>query len=145
MMYTLTHRITVANRSDQALRNISVWAHIAGAQRGEANLSAYGKGAPAGTIERLGPRQSQTLETTSQLPMAQVKAIRQGKVPVFIPLIHVTLEGPQVGVRSSSFVVGTPSDANAMRLHPIALDTPPGSIQGLRANLIKPFVVDEPL
>lgn len=114
------------------------------AQRGASNAAPPGLGQPIGQIERVGPGQSVTLAGTLQLPMRDVRMIRQGSVPVFIPLVHVTLEGTGVRAQTTSFVIGTPSGANQLRLHPIALDGLPGGIANLRANRIKAPVASEP-
>ena len=76
------------------------------------------------------------------VPMAQIRMIQQGSVPVFIPLAYITLEGAGQSAKTSSFVIGIPSETSQQRLHPIALDGSPGAIRGLRANPIKPFVAD---
>jgi Meckel syndrome type 1 protein len=51
-----------------------------------------------------------------------------------VPLAHVTLEGEGLPAQARSFVVGTPSPSG--RVHPIALDVPPGGIPGLVAQAV---------
>ena len=144
MMFTIDYRLTIANRSDEALRDLSIAAQLASAQRGSANGASPSMSRPIGLVDRIGPQQSHTMAGTLQLPMVEVRMLKQGSVPVFIPLMHVTLEGKGHRASSTSFVIGVPSESSQLRLHPIALDTPPGSIKGLRANPIKSSVASEP-
>lgn len=137
MMFTLEYRLTVANRTDTAVRDIVVSARLASAQRGASNAAPLAGGQPIGTIDRIGPQQSRSITAVMQLPMVEVRALRQGSTPVFIPLLHVVLGGIGQTPVTTSFVIGTPSAANHLRLHPITLDTPPGSIAGLRANELR--------
>ena len=139
MMFTLRFRVTIANRSDRALRDLSLSAQLASAQRGQSNAPSLAKGQPIGTVERIGPQQSHVISGSVQLPMIEIRAIRQGATPVFIPLLHITLDGGGLRADTTSFVIGTPSEASGQRLHPITLDTKPGAVHGLRANKVKPF------
>ncbi|MDJ0979937.1 MAG: hypothetical protein QNI87_15535 [Erythrobacter sp.] len=144
MMFTLNYRLTVTNRSDEAVRDLIVSGEIASAQRGASNGGSFAKGQAMGRVERIGPQQGVTLFGTLELPMVDVRLIRHGSIPVFIPLVHVTVEGAGQRAHTRSFVVGTPSGQNHLRLHPIAMDGPPGAVTGLRANPIKPPVAQEP-
>ena len=139
MQFALDLRLTIANRSDQAVRDLSVSAQLASAQRGGSNAPSFALGQALSDVARIGPQQSHTLAASLQLPMVDVRMLRQGSVPVFIPLLHVTIEGAGARARTTSFVIGTPSGSSKSRLHPIALDTAPGAIKGLLANPIKPF------
>ncbi len=143
MMFTVEYRIALTNRTDKAVRDITLSARLTSAQKGTSNAGSLGAGTPIGVIDRIGPQQSIAVTATMQLPMVEVRAIRQGSTPVFIPLLHVTLEGAGQRAATTTFVIGTPSAATHMRLHPIALDTPPGSIRGLRANEIRALVPGE--
>lgn len=144
MMFTVEFRLTLANRSDVAVRDIAVSAQLTSAQKGKVNAASLTAAQPLETIERIGPQQSRTVSGTLQLPMREVRALRQGEKPLFIPLLHVTLDGAGQRADATSFVIGTPSQTNQLRLHPIALDTPVGSIPGLRANAIRTFEAREP-
>ncbi|MGB3469495.1 MAG: hypothetical protein WBA51_01575 [Erythrobacter sp.] len=137
MMFTLQYRLTIANRTDTAVRDLAISARLASAQRGASKAAAIAGSQPIGTIDRIGPQQSRSITATMQLPMVEVRALRQGSTPVFIPLLHIVLKGIGHAPVTTSFVIGTPSEANQLRLHPITLDTPPGSVTGLRANELR--------
>ncbi len=137
MMFAVDFRIDIANRSDHAARDLVVSAKLACAQRGVSITAPIAGMQPVGQIERIGPHQSHRLTCQLQLPLSEVTAMRQGATPLFIPLLHVTIEGAGQNARLSSFVIGSPSAASHGRVHPLPLDGPPGGIPGLRAQLIK--------
>lgn len=137
MMFTITYRLNIANRSDRALRDLLLGAQLVCA-RNEAARNAAHTGEPTQTVERIGPHQSRTITGEVQLPLHQINPMRQGSTPLFIPLLMIAIQ-TQSGqpAKSHNFVIGAPSAAASTRLHPIALDTPPGGIPDLRAQEIK--------
>jgi len=146
MMFTLQYRLAVANRSDRAVTDLNLAVSLACA-RASANTGAGTGNAPSpgaaqelATIARIGPHQARSVTGEVRLPLSAIQPLRQGKTPLFVPLVHVTLEGggdnggPRAMTRS--FVIGTPSTSGTGRLHPILLDQPPGSVSGLAAQSI---------
>ncbi len=142
MMFTVHFRVDIANRSDRAVRDLNVVGQMAFAQRGASNGAPIASGQPVGMIERIGPHQSRSIAGSLTLPLAELKTIHQGTKPLFIPLVHLTCEGPEQPIENLSFVVGSPSASSTGRVHPLTLDGPPGGIPGLRAQLIKAPVGD---
>lgn len=138
MTVTLDVRLKLNNRSAAAARSVSVSALFTSANPADPPRDAAREPDRIASIERIGPNQSHTIEATLSLPLNQVRAIRQGKTPLLVPLIHLDIASRAAGERARrvSFVIGTPSKSNEARLHPIALDAPVGSIHGLRANAI---------
>jgi hypothetical protein len=136
MMFTLSYRLTLANRTDSAVSDLRVAVQLACARRNESNAPSPGAAQQLAQVERVGPHQSRSISGDVQLPLSAITPLRQGSVPLFIPLLHLTIEGEGQQALARSFVIGTPSTASAARLHPIALDTPPGSIPGLRAQAV---------
>lgn len=137
MMFTVDYQLTINNRSDHAVRDLSVAAQLVCARHGGSNSVHQSAGAPLELIDRIGPHQCRTVSGQVQLPLGEVNAIRQGKTPLFIPLLQVSIAGSGVETGDRSFVLGLPSAASQHRVHPIPLDTPPGGISGLRAQEIK--------
>lgn len=137
MMFTVEFSLEVANRSDHAVRDLTVVGKLDSAQRGSGNAAPIAGGQPIAEIDRIGPQQSRRITGTLQLPLAQVTPIRQGSKPLLIPLLHVTLEGNGQNAMNRSFVLGTPSAAGSGRVHPLPLDAPVGSLPPLRAQAIK--------
>ena len=133
MMFTVEYRLTIANRSDRAVTDVSAAVQLACARASAGNASPGAAQSLAG-IARVGPHQARSVTGTVQLPLSAIAPLRQGSSPLFIPLAHVTLEGEGLRAMTRSFVIGTPSSAG--RVHPIPLDQPPGAIAGLVAQAI---------
>ncbi|MGB3711453.1 MAG: hypothetical protein WA985_07165, partial [Erythrobacter sp.] len=151
MMLTIECRITIANRSDFAARDLAVQARLHTVRPRDANarVQEAGEGAAHSSgeaargdivrerIERIGPQQSHRLSVRLQIPVRGINAIRQGNRPIFIPLATIDIEGAGEISLSREFVIGSPSAVNASRLHPLPLDVPPGGIHDLRAQPIR--------
>ncbi len=137
MMFTIDFRVDIANRADFAVRDLDVSARLVCAQSGEARSAPRSPGEPITKIERIGPQQSQRISGQMQLPLREVKAIQQGKKPLFIPMLHLIVQGSNMDILTRSFVIGTPSATSQTRVHPLPLDGPPGGLPSLRAQLIK--------
>jgi hypothetical protein len=136
MMFTLHYRLTLANRTGQAVSDINLAVLLACARAGTGNAAAPGAAQQLDRVERIGPHQNLALTGEVQLPLSAIAPLRQGRTPLFIPLTHITIEADGQTPLTRSFVIGTPSAAGTGRLHPINLDTPPGSISGLMAQRI---------
>lgn len=138
MMFTVEYRLTIANRSDRAVTDVSTAVQLACARAsanvGGSNAASAGAAQGLGGIARVGPHQARSITGQVQLPLSAIAPLRQGAAPLFIPLVHVTLEGDGLRAMTRSFVIGTPSAAG--RVHPILLDQPPGAIAGLVAQAI---------
>lgn len=137
MMFSLDYQVTLANRSDRALRDIRISARLACAKRGVPDRTVPFDDLPPGPIARIGPHQGHSISAAAQMMLRDIQTMRQGARPLFIPLVHLKVESPGFPATMRSFVVGRPSEKGMARLHPIALDTPPGGIQGLRADEIR--------
>lgn len=140
MMFTLSYQLTFTNRAGQAVSDISAAVQLVSARQGEGNAASPGAAQELFGIDRIGPFQSRIVAGEVRLPLTEIAVLRQGRAALFIPLLHVTLEGQGQSALTRSFVIGTPSTLGAGRLHPILLDTAPGSVTGLIA---KPITVPE--
>lgn len=134
MMFTLDYRLTIANRTARAANDLALGVQLACARKGIANGAAPGAAQHLARIERVGPHQHRSVTGTVQLPLSAIASLRQGQQPLFIPLVHVTLDGEGRTALNRTFVIGTPSSAG--RVHPIRLDTPPGAIPDLTAQAV---------
>lgn len=139
MMFTLDFRLELANRSDRAVRDLSIAGKLASAQRGGSNAAPVAGGQLIGDITRIGPQQSRAIIAQLQLPLSEVTPILQGRKPLLIPLLHLTIEGKGCPAMSRSYVIGTPSQSGTGRVHPLPLDGLPGGLSDLRAQLVKTF------
>lgn len=134
MMFTVEYRLTIANRSARAVNDIKAVAKLSCARGGAAASAGEAQGLES--IARIGPHQARSLTGSLRLPLSAITPIRQGQTALFIPLAHVTLEGPGLPAHERIFVIGTPSASG--RVHPITLDQPPGGIAGLVAQAVTP-------
>ncbi|MEM6908679.1 MAG: hypothetical protein AAF494_08365 [Pseudomonadota bacterium] len=137
MMFTLDFRLTLSNRSDRAVRDLALSAKLVCAQRSGSTPEPTGGLAELEPVARIGPHQSRSVRGQLQLPLREVQAILQRNRPLFVPLLQVhATQGTEPPIEYS-FVIGSPSASSQSRIHPIPLDTPPGSVQGLRARQVK--------
>jgi hypothetical protein len=134
MMFTLQYRLNIANRSDRAVNDLALGVELACARASGGNAPSPGAAQALAAIARIGPHQARSITGTVQLPLTAIQPLRQGAVPLFVPLVHVTFDGEGQRAFSRSFVIGPPSPHGAGRVHPIALDQPPGAILGLVAQ-----------
>jgi hypothetical protein len=132
MMFTLRYRVTLANRTDRAVND------LASAQRGASNAAPLAAAQAAMQVERIGPHQSRSISGEVQLPLAAISPLMQGQTPLFIPLLHLTIEGEGQQALARSFVIGTPSGGEG-RVQPIVMTGPPGALPPLKARAIDPL------
>ncbi len=148
MMFTLAYRITIATRSQRAVTELSAAVQLAcaraSAAAGAANAASPGAAQALAQVERVGPHQARTITGQVQLPLSAIQPLRQGTAPLFVPLVHVTLQGDGQRVMTKSFVIGTRSANSTGRVHPILLDQPPGAIAGLVAQPVAMPTVNGP-
>lgn len=134
MMFTLEYRLTIANRSGRAVGDLHSAVQLACARGGAAPSPGAAQAQTLAAIDRIGPHQGRSVTGTVRLPLSAVQPLRQGQTPLFVPLVHVTLEGESQPAQKRTFVIGTPSPSG--RVHPIPLDVPPGGIAGLVAQAV---------
>lgn len=134
MMFTINYRLTIANRSDRAVNDLNAAAKLVCARGSAGGAAPAGAAQGLESIARIGPHQARSVTGTVQLPLSAIAPLRQGQTPLFIPLVHVTIEGEGLPADTKTFVIGTPSASG--RVHPIPLDQPPGSIAGLVAQAV---------
>jgi hypothetical protein len=134
MMFTLGYRLTISNRSGRAVGNVTSAVELVCARASAGRGPSAGAAQALGGIERIGPHQARSISGEVQLPLSAIQPLRQGTKPVFVPLVHVTLEAEGLPAITKSFVVGPRSPSG--RVHPIGLDQGPGGIAGLVAQAI---------
>ena len=138
MTFTLRYRLTLANRSGRAVNDLAVAVQLASARRGGSNAPSVAAAQGVTRVERIGPHQSRTISGEVQLPVTAIVPVIQGSTPLFIPLLHVTLEGEGQSALTRSFVIGTPGTGAEGRVQPLLLTTPPGGLPPLKARAIDP-------
>lgn len=136
MMFTLEYRLVIANRSARAVNDVRVAAQLACARASGGAQPSAGTAQDLADVERVGPHQARSVSGTVQIPLSAITPLRQGQTPLFIPLVHVTLDAEGLPPLVQRFVIGTPStlggtpSGTSGRLYPISLGTPPAGSQG---------------
>lgn len=137
MMFSLEYRLELANRSDRGANDVTIALHLDCARHGAANAPSAGAAQDVQILERIGAQQSRTITGTLRLPVAELAILKRGATPMFVPLVHAIIENEHIASFTRSYVIGTPSTTSITRVHPLVLDTQPGSIAGLRAQMIE--------
>jgi LPXTG-motif cell wall-anchored protein len=139
MMMSLKCRVTIANRSDKAARDITVSADMVSANRAlpmEAQTAGETASLPSiGSHERIGPHKTFSTAATLTLPIQQLAAFKQAGKPLCVPLVRVRLDAKGAEPMFRTFVVGiaaNPSLTASTKLQPVPLDGIPGSYPNVR-------------
>ena len=139
MMVTVQYKLSIANRSDRALRDLVISADLVSAKRTGEQLVGEATQLPeTARIDRIGPHQSGSIEGTLQLSTGDIEVMTQGQTPMFVPLIRLKIEGPSIDTKAQTHAVGIGTGAPGSRLHPLPLNGPPGSYQGVGSRPIEP-------
>jgi hypothetical protein len=129
MAATLTYRLTLSNRADVAMRGIVIAGDLTSAHGGAPIAEQMADGATLlpdiHTLDHLGPGQSKILSGDIRLPLKEVRPIRQGTVPIFVPLTRIKLSVAGGEPAPHTFVIGKRPAQPGGRLQPFRLDTPP--------------------
>ena len=129
---TLKYRITLVNRTDSPLTDVSVGADLVSAHAGAPMEEQVASGST--TLEtrhelpRIAPRQSVSLQGQVQLPLAGAHIIRQGRFPLLVPLMRVRGNGPCEGALVKTMVIGQGAPGGG-RVQPFRLDEGPRSYE----------------
>jgi len=137
MMLTLDLRLAFANRSPGAVRSIALAGRLDTAQAGSDSGVSAGEAQPLGEIARIGPHQRAHIACRLQMRASDIRLIRQGTQPAFIPLVHFTYQADNLPKTTRSFVIGTPSASGSGRIQPIPFGNDMGGIHGLSAQEIR--------
>jgi len=133
MMVTVKAQVTVANRSDRALRDLAISGDLISANKSttmDQQIAREGMAlAPLITLERIGPNKTQVAEITLQMSTGQIDGFHQGNVPMFVPLARIIAECDSADPQMKTFVLGV--EAPGSKLHPLPLNGMPGEYQGV--------------
>ncbi|MEP4785374.1 MAG: hypothetical protein ABJX46_11655, partial [Erythrobacter sp.] len=139
MMMSLKCRVTLANRSDKAARDVTVSADLVSANRAlpmEAQTAGETAFLPEiGSDERIGPHKTFSAPATLTLPLQQLSIFKQGDKPLCVPLVRVRMDAKGAEPLYRTFIVGIAADPSltaSTKLHPVPLDGIPGSFPNVR-------------
>ena len=66
------------------------------------------------------------------MPVETVQVFAQGQVPMFIPLLRLRIESPDIGKQAQTMALGL-GGITESRVNPLPFNNPLGSYQGVRA------------
>lgn len=138
MAATLTYRLTLRNRAPEAIRGITLDGDLTSAH-GQAPISEQLADTLTALpalhgIDHLGAGQSKSLTGELRLELKHVRPIRQGTVPIYVPLVRLKASAAGAEARAFTFVVGKASNMAGARLQPFRLDTPPQTFNEIDAR-----------
>lgn len=140
MTLTLNCRVSAANRSAHAVRDIDIWADLTSAHRNlpfEEQMALPDTQLPErAKIARIGPHQSHSEHLSLQIPVAELNGFKQGTAALCVPLLRLRIGAPAMEPQTRSYAIGIdPGNAQA-RLKPVPLHVPPGSYPTARARAL---------
>lgn len=142
MNATLGYRVTLRNRTTQALTGLAIEADLVSASKdrpAEAQIASPGHAlTPRHAAERLAPGQSLRFEGQVRLPLAEASAIWQGRVGLLVPLLRVRATATGATPVATTLVIGRREGA-AARPQPFRLDEPPRSYAPLAQRVLEPL------
>lgn len=136
---TVGYRVTLRNRTTQALSGLAIEADLVSASKdrpAEAQLASPTLAlTPRHSVERLAPGQSLRLEGQARLPLSEASAIWQGRVGLLVPLLRVRATAAEAKPVATTLVIGR-SEGAASRPQPFRLDEPPRSYAPLAQRVL---------
>ena len=136
---TVGYRVTVRNRTAQALTGVAVEADLVSASRersAEQQLASPGMAlTPRHTADRLAPGQSLRFEGQARLPLSEAGIIRQGGLGLLVPLLRMRVTAAGALPVATTLVIGR-AEGQAARPQPFRLDEPPRSYTPLAQRVL---------
>lgn len=136
---TVGYRVTLRNRTAQALDGVIVEADLVSASQdrpAEQQLASPDLAlVPRHTVGRLAPGQSLRIEGQVRLPLAEASAIWQGRVGLLVPLLRVRATASTGAPVASTLVIGR-AEGSTARPQPFRLDEPPRSYAPLAQRVL---------
>jgi len=140
MNASVSYRLTLVNRGRNAISDIRLNGELTtahGSVPTEQLLADPAHSFPElHALDRLEPGERATLRGEVRLPLREVRALRQGNVPIFVPLLRMTARANEVEPRAYTYVIGTQSAQQNERASPFRLDEPPRSYTPLTTRPI---------
>ena len=127
---TLKYSVTLINRTDAALTELAIGLDLVSAHA-EAPMEDQVATLQSvleqrHDVARLSPRQSMTLTGQVQMPLATAHVIRQGRLPLLVPLLRLRIDRAESDAVVKTYVVGQGTPEGG-RLQPFRLDEGPRS------------------
>lgn len=140
MNASISYRVTMINRGRVPMTQVQVHGDVTTAH-GRVPVTQQLADATQAlpelhSLARLEPGQRITVHGDLRLPLGQVRALLQGQVPVFVPLLRLTVRAADMEPRAFTYVIGTRSTQKGARPTPFRLDGPPRSYDKLTTRAV---------
>ena len=136
---TVGYRVTIRNRTAQALSGVAVEADLVSASSDRPAEQQIASPDQALTrrhaTERLAPGQSLRFEGQVRLPLSQASAIWQGRIGLLVPLLRVRATAAEAAPVATTLVIGR-AEGSTARPQPFRLDEPPRSYAPLAQRVL---------
>tara|TARA_B100001179_G_C18554052_1_gene387386 strand:- start:125 stop:967 length:843 start_codon:yes stop_codon:yes gene_type:complete len=140
MNATISYRLTILNRGDDPISLIRIAGDVTSAHGRipvTQQIASVEQSFPElHTHACLEPGERATMQGELRLPLREVRAIRQGSVPVFVPLLRLTVHAENMKPRAHTYVIGSKNAEKGARPNPFRLDEPPRSYAQLTTSAV---------
>lgn len=140
MNASISYRVTMVNRGREPITLIEVHGDVTtahGRVPAAQQLADTEQSFPElHTHARLAPGERITMRGELRLPLREIRALRQGSVPVFVPLLRLTVRAQNMQPKAYTYVIGTRAAEKGSRPNPFRLDEPPRSYAQLTTRAL---------
>ncbi len=140
MNATISYRVSLYNRGREPVSMIRISGDVTtahGRVPPEQQLADAAQAFPElHTFESLDPGQRATIRGDLRLPLREVRALRQGNVPVFVPLLRLIVRADNMEPQAHTYVIGAKPAQKGARPNPFRLDEPPRSYAQLSTRAV---------
>lgn len=132
---SLAYRVTLKNLGKTELNDIVIGSDITtahGSVASEQQLADAKRQLPeTGRIGSIKPGEEIELSGEVQLPLAEIRTIRQGKAHLYVPLLRLRAQANGGEAIARTFIVGTLPNDQAQKLQPFRLDEMPQTYRNI--------------
>lgn len=132
---SLAYRVTLKNRGKAALSDIVIGSDITtahGSLASDQQLADATRELPeTGRIGSIKPGEEIELSGEVQLPLGEIRTIRQGNAYLYVPLLRVRAQANGGEATARTFIVGTLPNDQAQKLQPFRLDEMPQTYRNI--------------
>ncbi|WP_010411917.1 hypothetical protein [Citromicrobium sp. JLT1363] len=129
MNATISYRVTLTNRGPRPITQIRVHGDVTTAHGripADQQLADTRQEFPElHEHARLKAGQRTTMQGQLRIPLQEVRALHQGNVPVFVPLLRLAVRAAELEPRAYTYVIGTRESGKGARPTPFRLDEGP--------------------
>lgn len=136
---TISYRLTLINRSRVPVSQIQIHGDVTTAHgrvpASQQLADVHQEFPELHSLARLAPGERSTISGELRIPLREVRALRQGSVPVFVPLLRLTARAENIQPRAFTYVIGS-AEEKGVRPNPFRLDEGPRSYAQLSTRAL---------